>query len=172
MDKDVSNRLAKAGASFGRLWTRVWGEQGITLGTKRQVHKAVPALWLWNLADIQKKLDQFHLRCLRKVMGISWEDRVSNTELLQSQHAMHWGTHHETKAAGGLTYASDGRRASWRWSSSLTYPPVRVALDTHWRGSKMAWNKKLNWIPSLDEKPSPQSPAPREWPSTRALKAF
>ena len=44
MDKDVSNRLAKAGASFGRLWIRVWGEQGITLGTERQVHKAVPAL--------------------------------------------------------------------------------------------------------------------------------
>ena len=83
MDKDVSNGLAKTGASLGRLWTRVWGERGITLGTKRQVHKAVPSLRLWNLAAIQKKLDQFHLRCLHVVMGISWEDRLSNTELLR-----------------------------------------------------------------------------------------
>ena len=37
----------------------------------------------------EKKLDQFHLRCLRKVMGISREERVCNTELLQSQHSMH-----------------------------------------------------------------------------------
>ena len=29
-----------------------------------------------------KTLDQFHLRCLRKIMGISWEDRVPNTEVL------------------------------------------------------------------------------------------
>ena len=28
-------------------------------------------------------MDQFHLRCLRKIMRISWEDRVSNTEVLR-----------------------------------------------------------------------------------------
>ena len=47
------------------------------------MRKAVPSLRLWNLAAIQKKLDQFHLRCLLVVMGISWEDRLSNTELLR-----------------------------------------------------------------------------------------
>ena len=30
-----------------------------------------------------RTLDQFHLRCLRKIMGISWEDRISNTEVLR-----------------------------------------------------------------------------------------
>ena len=29
-----------------------------------------------------KTLDQFHLRCLRKIMSISWEDRVPYTEVL------------------------------------------------------------------------------------------
>ena len=50
MDKEVSNRLAEAGASFGRLWTRVWGERGLKLRTKLVVYKAVVitplSLWL------------------------------------------------------------------------------------------------------------------------------
>lgn len=90
MDKEVSCRLGKAGASFGRLWTRVWGERGIKQATKLAVYKAVVITSLlygcetWTLYRKQvKMLDQFHLRCLRKIMGISWEDRVSNTEVLR-----------------------------------------------------------------------------------------
>ena len=30
-----------------------------------------------------KQLDQFHLRCLRKILGIQWEDRVTNQEVLR-----------------------------------------------------------------------------------------
>jgi len=29
------------------------------------------------------RLDQFHLRCLRKIAGIKWQDRVANTDVLQ-----------------------------------------------------------------------------------------
>ena len=71
MDREVSNRLAKAGASFGRLWTRVWRERGIKLPTKLAVYRAVVMTSLlygcetWALYRKQlKTLDQFHLRCL------------------------------------------------------------------------------------------------------------
>ena len=30
-----------------------------------------------------KKLDQFHLRCLRKVLRVSWKDHVPNQEILR-----------------------------------------------------------------------------------------
>jgi len=30
-----------------------------------------------------RRLDQFHLRCLRKIAGIKWQDRLTNTEVLQ-----------------------------------------------------------------------------------------
>ena len=46
-------------------------------------------------------LDQFHLRCTRKVMRIS----------AQSQHVRHWGTHHESTAAVDWTCGSDGWHA-------------------------------------------------------------
>jgi hypothetical protein len=65
-------------------------ERGIKLCTKLVVYKAVvitPLLYgceTWTLYRKQlRTLDQFHLRCLRKIMGVSWEDRVSNTEVLR-----------------------------------------------------------------------------------------
>ena len=30
-----------------------------------------------------RRLDQFHLRCLRKIAGIKWQDKVTNTDVLQ-----------------------------------------------------------------------------------------
>ena len=30
-----------------------------------------------------RQLDSFHMRCLRRIAGISWKDRVSNTEVLE-----------------------------------------------------------------------------------------
>ena len=43
----MSNRLAKAGASFGRLWTRVWRELG--------VHRGVQAFKKKRLQDLDRK---------------------------------------------------------------------------------------------------------------------
>ena len=31
----------------------------------------------------EKRLDVFHLRCLRKILGITWSDRITNTEILE-----------------------------------------------------------------------------------------
>ena len=31
----------------------------------------------------EKKLNSFHLRCLRRILNISWQDKVTNTEVLE-----------------------------------------------------------------------------------------
>ena len=52
----------------------------------------------------EKKLNIFHLRCLRRILGIRWQDRVPNTEVLGraglpsiftllSQHRLRWLGH-------------------------------------------------------------------------------
>ena len=90
LDKEISCRLAKASSSFGRLWTRVWHERGIRQKTKVAVYRAVvlssllygSETWTYYRRHI-KKLDQFHLRCLRRLLGIRWEDRVTNQEVLR-----------------------------------------------------------------------------------------
>jgi len=90
LDKEISCRLAKASSSFGRLWTRVWRERGITRKTKVAVYRAVVLTsllygcetWTCYRRHI-KKLDQFHLRCLRRLLDVRWEDRVTNQEVLR-----------------------------------------------------------------------------------------
>ena len=89
LDSEISARLAKASTAFGRLQQRLWKEHGIRLETKVAVYKAVVLSSLlygcetWTLYRRQiAKLDQFHLRCLRKIAHIRWQDRVPNTEVL------------------------------------------------------------------------------------------
>lgn len=112
MDKEGSNKLAKAVASFSRLWTWVLGEWGIIVHTKLAVHEAdviismLYACETWTLYRRQlKTLEQFHLRCLCKIKGISWEDHRS---AVQSQLARHWDIHHESTAALGWPCGWDG----------------------------------------------------------------
>ena len=90
IDDDVSARLAKASAAFGRLSKRLWNDHGIQLTTKIAVYKAVVLTTLlygcesWTLYRRHTaKLDQFHLRCLRKIAHIKWQDMIPNTEVLE-----------------------------------------------------------------------------------------
>jgi hypothetical protein len=41
IDNDVSARLSKASAAFGRLMKRLWNDHGIQLATRVAVYKAV-----------------------------------------------------------------------------------------------------------------------------------
>jgi hypothetical protein len=90
IDNDVSARLAKASAAFGRLTKRLWNDHGIRLVTKVAVYRAVVLTTLlygcesWTTYRRHiAKLDQFHLRCLRKIAHIKWQDLIPNTEVLE-----------------------------------------------------------------------------------------
>ena len=89
IDSDLSARLAKAGTAYGKLSKRLWNDHGIRLETKIAVYRAVVLTTLlygcesWTLYRRHiAKLDQFHLRCLRKIAHIKWQDMVPNTDVL------------------------------------------------------------------------------------------
>ena len=90
LDAEVTMRIAKASAAFGRLTKRLWQEHGIKTSTKIAVYRAVvlSALlyccetWTTYRRHIQL-LEQFHQRCLRNILHIKWQDRVSNLQVLE-----------------------------------------------------------------------------------------
>lgn len=90
VDDEITSRISKASASFGRLHHRLWSDHGIRLSTKIGVYRTVVLTtllygsesWTWYRHHV-KKLDQFHLRCLPKICGISWKDRIPNTTVLE-----------------------------------------------------------------------------------------
>ncbi|KAL8597728.1 hypothetical protein ACOMHN_001687 [Nucella lapillus] len=93
LDKEISNRIAEASASCGRLHERVRNERGLKLETKCAVYRAVVLTALlygcepWTVYRRHVKLlDQLHQRSLRCILNIKWYHIVSNVKvLLQAQ---------------------------------------------------------------------------------------
>ena len=82
---DLDNRI-----SFGRLSKRVCQRHSLCLSTKLQVYRAVVVTTLlygvetWVLYRKQiRLLEWFHQRCLRSILGIKWQDHVSNEGVLK-----------------------------------------------------------------------------------------
>lgn len=90
LDKEIASRIGKASQALGRLRTRVLNQHNIRLSTKLKVYNAVvlPSLLYgcetWTLYRRHiKKLEYFHMRALRSILGISWQDHITNLEVLE-----------------------------------------------------------------------------------------
>ena len=89
VDTEIASRISKASSAFGRLRKRVWDVAGIRTDTKLKVYNAVvlPTLLYgaetWTVYQWHaRKLNHFHLACLRKILRIKWQDKVPDTEVL------------------------------------------------------------------------------------------
>ena len=89
IDEEVDTRIAKASSVFGRLRKSVWERRGIKLATKLKVYRAVvlPTLLYacetWTVYERHaRKLDRFHMNSLRKLLKITWQDKLPDTEVL------------------------------------------------------------------------------------------
>ena len=90
LDSEISARLAKAYSAFGRLSARLCSVRDIRMGIKIKVYTAAVLSSLlygaesWTLyRDQLRKLETFHMSCLRRILRISWRDRVSNVAILR-----------------------------------------------------------------------------------------
>ena len=90
IDDEVTARTGKASVAFGRLRTNVWERNGIRLYTKLKVYKAVVLPTLLYACETwivyqrhPKKLNHFHLSCLRKILKIRWQDKIPDTDVLK-----------------------------------------------------------------------------------------
>ncbi|KAI8519286.1 hypothetical protein Bbelb_025430 [Branchiostoma belcheri] len=89
LDKEINSRICKASQALGRLRTRVLKQHNVKLSTKLKVYHAVviPSLLYgcetWTLYKRHiKQLERFHMRSLRSILGVRWQDKVSNLEIL------------------------------------------------------------------------------------------
>ena len=89
MDKEIATRISKVSQALGRLRYRVLNQHNIWLLTKLKSYNAVvlPSLLYgcetWTLYRRHvKKLESFHMRALRSILGIKWEDSINNLEVL------------------------------------------------------------------------------------------
>nr|VZI45102.1 unnamed protein product [Spirometra erinaceieuropaei] len=90
IDDEVARRISKASQGFGRLQTTVWNRHGLQLSTKLKMYTAVilPRLLYeaetWTVYTKQaRRLNHFHLICLRRVLRLNWQDRIPDTDVLE-----------------------------------------------------------------------------------------
>nr|VZI40273.1 unnamed protein product [Spirometra erinaceieuropaei] len=111
IDDKVANRISKASQAFGRLQGTVWNRYGLQLSTKLKMYKAVilPTLLYgaetWTVYTWQaRRLNHFHLGCLRRILRLNWQDRIPDTDVLERtgilsiysvlrQMQLHWSGH-------------------------------------------------------------------------------
>ena len=89
LNTELNMRIGKASAAMARLTKRVWENTMLTIKTKTHVYQACVLSTLlygresWTLYNRQeRRLNTFHLPCLRRILGISWQDHILNTEVL------------------------------------------------------------------------------------------
>ena len=93
IDGEVNSRIAKRPAQLSDDFASPkvsWERRGIRLTTKLKVYKAVVlsslvlyACETWTVYERHaKELNRFHLNCLRKLLKITWRDKVPDTEVL------------------------------------------------------------------------------------------
>uniref|UniRef100_A0A0B7BSE8 Reverse transcriptase domain-containing protein n=2 Tax=Arion vulgaris TaxID=1028688 RepID=A0A0B7BSE8_9EUPU len=90
LDEEINARVGSVATTFGKLSKRAWDNTKLTLQTKIQIYRACVISSLlygsetWTAySRHERRLNIFHLRCLRKIMNIRWYDKITNSEVLQ-----------------------------------------------------------------------------------------
>ena len=85
---ETSRRIALASDILRRLWRPLWKHRNIKIRTKMRIYNACVLSVLlygsetWPLsASLARRLAGFETRAQRRVLGIRWQDRVTNEEL-------------------------------------------------------------------------------------------
>ncbi len=91
LDTKIHTRINKASSSFGRLCSRVFENRNLKVSTKVAVYNAVCLSNLLYGAESWTpcrqhftNLEAFHIRCLQKILNLSWEDRIPHTVILSN----------------------------------------------------------------------------------------
>uniref|UniRef100_H2ZTC0 Endonuclease-reverse transcriptase n=1 Tax=Latimeria chalumnae TaxID=7897 RepID=H2ZTC0_LATCH len=87
---ELDVRIGKASVTFGRLTSRVWNDKLLTLNTKVSIYQACVLSTLlygcesWvTYSKQERRLNSFHLRCFRKILGVTWDQRITNNKILE-----------------------------------------------------------------------------------------
>ena len=95
LDPEIDRRIGKAAGTMAKLHKRVWSNSSLRLKTKIKVYQACVISTLlygsesWTTyAKQETRLEVFHLRCLRRILGITWEDHITNNAILESAEIM------------------------------------------------------------------------------------
>jgi hypothetical protein len=89
LDTEINLRIAKASIAFSEL-KNIWNKKSIQTNTKFKLFNAIVVstllygaeTWALRAAD-ETRLNAFGAKCMRRILGVKWSDRIPNTELYE-----------------------------------------------------------------------------------------
>ena len=129
------------------MW-RVWSARGIGRKTKMKLFNTLirPVLLYgcetWKLTKVEeKRLDTFQFQCLRRILGIRWQQHVTNDRV---------------KEISGMTQISgEVRRRRWNWLGHIfrreEENDCRVALGWAPEGRRARGRPKTKWRRTVEK---------------------
>ena len=89
LDTELNRRIGKAAVTIAKLTKRVWENKMPTENTKMRVYQACLLSTLlygsesWTTYMCQeRRLNTFHMRCLKRFLYITWQDRIPYSDIL------------------------------------------------------------------------------------------
>ena len=90
IDSELNKVIGKAAMTLSRLTKRVWSNNKLSDHTKVNLYKVCVISTLlygsesWTMrAHQEKRLNVFHMHFLRRILGITWQDKVTNKIVLE-----------------------------------------------------------------------------------------
>ena len=116
---EIKRRIAKASSTLARLSKRVWDNKKLTTETKMKVYQACVLSTLlygsesWATYTVQENcLETFHMGSLRRILGIKWQDKVTNIHVLEESGMLSIHSHlikRRLRWIGHVRRMQDGR---------------------------------------------------------------
>ena len=89
IDAELCSRIGKASSAFAKIREKVIRSHNLSLTTRVAVYKAIClSVLLYGCETLTlyarhiRLLERFHIRCIREMLGLGWQDRVPHVEML------------------------------------------------------------------------------------------
>ena len=90
VDAEINNRIGKACAAFAKLRKNVIHTHNLRLATRVAVYRSIClSILLYGLESMTlyrrhiNLMERFHMRCIKEMLGLSWQDKVTHNEMLK-----------------------------------------------------------------------------------------
>ncbi|BHF67401.1 hypothetical protein SprV_0301042700 [Sparganum proliferum] len=85
-DDEVASRISESGQAYDRLQNTVFNRHSLHIDTELKMYKAVilPTLLYGAVYKMKaRRLNHFHLSCLRRILTLSWHDLMPDTDVVE-----------------------------------------------------------------------------------------
>ena len=89
LDTEINRRIGKAACTTANLTKRVWENKMLTENIKMRIYQACALSTLLYGSESgttyicqERHLNTFHVRCLMRILGITWQDHIPYSDIL------------------------------------------------------------------------------------------